>query len=376
MHSANARNICRMAGRWSVWIVAAALFWRVCHAQAIPEVPNHTIASNLRLRFSRGDLGDVLPAPQESRRAVRIAQGGDLLLSACKEHPETWSRDPLIGRLAHRDAWSTIGCRERSSPGLHVVFYRTPEGEREAWAHFDLHGPENTVLHLSEVVRNRLTFGRTSEFDVYRGLLRQDSDADSIAPRYDFNEHAREYLRSTFGPQTLGAGVVSAIASTTFRNISGIGVENGGYPNRIAFNLATNTIAKSIEFGTAAFLQQEQGFSASGERGFRKRSAYALYRTFMVPGRDGDELAFPRIAAAAGTAWMIHRWHPWQEAQPNVLTLAGWILARYALRSYWTEFKPEILHVTRKMLRRHDFALPLAAPPSPPVDIQAVNVSP
>ncbi|HEV8041168.1 MAG TPA: hypothetical protein VGP62_20005 [Bryobacteraceae bacterium] len=29
-----------------------------------------------------------------------------------------------------------------------------------------------------------------------------------------------------------------------------------------------------------------------------------------VAGRDGDELALPRFAAAAGTAWAIHSWHP------------------------------------------------------------------
>jgi len=350
MFSPNDRSI----WSWSGWIAAAAMSWGACHAQpGTVDAPNYTISSNLQLRASRGDLGDIVPAPQQSRRAVRIAEGGDQLLRDCMEHPDVWSRDAWFARFGHRAPFSAIGCRERSSPGLHVVFYRTPEG-REAWAHFDLHGPQNIPLHLTEVVRNRLTFGRTSEYDVYRGLVRLDPNANGPNPhvRYNLSDHTRKYLLSAFGPQALGTGAATALTGTMFRDIAGAVPASGGYTNRMAANLTTNAIAKSIEFGTAAFLQQEQEFTPSGERGFKKRAAYALYRTFMVPGRDGDELAFPRIAAAVGTGMIVERWHPWQERQPNAWTQAGFILARCALKSYWTEFKPEILHATRKVLHR------------------------
>src|SRR5262249_37257113 len=90
------------------------------------------------------------------------------------------------------------------------------------------------------------------------------------------------------------------------------------------------------------------GFAPSGQQGFQRRAASALYRTFIVPGRDGNELAFPRIAAAFGTVWVAQRWHPWQETAPAGWTQAGWILARYVARSYWAEFKPEIGRAIRK----------------------------
>ena len=162
--------------------------------------------------------------------------------------------------------------------------------------------------------------------------------------------------------------MASGIASAALGSVSGLVPAKGGYINRIEANLATNTIAKSLEFGAAAFLQQDEGFSPSGEDGFRRRATYALYRTFVVPGRDGDELAFPRLASAVGTAWITHRWHPWQDAEPNMWSQAAWILTRYAFRSYWTEFKPEILREARKVLRRKDAGLQIPAPAPPPAD--------
>ena len=86
-------------------------------------------------------------------------------------------------------------------------------------------------------------------------------------------------------------------------------------------------------------------------------------------GRDGDEPALPRLAAAAGTAWPMHSWHPGEKAAPNVWSEAGWILERYALGSYWTEFKPEIKRVARRLFRWREDVLPVRAQPSPPVEM-------
>jgi hypothetical protein len=84
-----------------------------------------------------------------------------------------------------------------------------------------------------------------------------------------------------------------------------------------------------------------------------------------VPWCDGHELALPRLAAAAGTAWTKHSWHPGEKATPNVWSKAGWILARYALSSYWTDFKPGIKRVTRRLFRRREDVLPVRAQPPP-----------
>lgn len=311
-----------------------------------------TIESNLRLRFTRGDLGNIEPAPEVSRRAVRIAVGGDTLLASCLAGQQNWARDPFIARLAHRHPLSTISCRERSSPGLHVVFYAQPDGSREAWAHFDLSGPGNIPGHLSEVVRNRLTFGRTSEYDARRGLLGPEpGSSDLIAPRYDLRSQARKYENSVIGPQAISAAIASA-GFVSMLHLNSAEGSDYAFRDRVAENLARNTVKQSIEFGSAGFLQEDLAMTPSGEHGFTRRARYALYRTFMVPGRDGNELAFPRLAAAFGTGFAMQRWHPSQKAEPSAWTQALLILGKYALRSYWTEFKPEIKHDLHRFLKR------------------------
>src|SRR5262249_23613581 len=149
---------------------------------------------------------------------------------------------------------------ERSSPDLHIVFHRTASGEREAWAHFDLHGPQNTLLHLTEVLRNRLTFGRTSEYEVYSGLVRRDPQSlePLPPPRYDLSEHAKQYLRSTFAPETLGVGAALSAAGTALRGVVQGEPSENVYSDRVVGKLARNVMAKSIDFGASAFLQQEQ----------------------------------------------------------------------------------------------------------------------
>ena len=314
---------------------------------------SYTIESNLQYRLSWGDLaglGEVVAAPDHSRRTLRLESGAETLLQQCRNNPAHWHNDPLLFRFGHLHPFSTIGCRERSSPSLHVVFYELPNGESEARVHFDLYGPQNTVGHAAEVFRNRMTFGRTSEFEVYRGLMRTNPNASEPAPeaKYDLSAHARHYLHNAFGPGAIGMAVASGMATLTLHRATGLGSDTDRYVDRVSTNLIRNATSQSIEFASAAFLQQEERFSPSGQPGFGRRMRSAAYRTLFVPGRGGDELAFPRIAAALGTPWAMRQWHPDLEAPPDPWMQSAIIFGQYALRSYWAEFKPEITRLLRK----------------------------
>jgi hypothetical protein len=324
-------------------------------ATSLAQAPNHDLVTNLSYRIQRGDLGDIVPAPFESFRGLRIAKGGEALLKECLNNREKWSRDPLINRFGHHQPMSTIGCRERSSPSLHMVFFKTATG-REVWLHFDLHGPGNLVGHAEEVMRNRLVFGRTSQYNVYRGLVRQEDGPgiDEVPPkRYDFGEHAREYLNQTFGPSTLGAAALTAAVSSGVHEVLGQGEAFNRYQNRVELNLVRQTMQKSIEFGASALLQQDEHFVTSNETAMGKRLRSALYRSFTVKGSNGDELAFPRIAAAVGTGWFMHEYHPWwPEHDPNPWLASGIMLSKYVMQSFWHEFRPEIKSRIREVEHR------------------------
>ncbi|MGH9720571.1 MAG: hypothetical protein ACRD8O_10190 [Bryobacteraceae bacterium] len=317
----------------------------------------HTIKSNLRYRLTWGDMGDpgeVVAAPSGLSRTLRIADGCEQLLQTCRDNPDRWKEDPLVFRFGHLHPGTSIGCRERASPSMHAIFYELPGGSREARVHFDLHGPHNTIGHLSEILRNRLTFGRTSEHEVYRGLVRRNPDGGGLVPepRYDVAVHARKYLFGTFGSTAIGVAVASAAASSTLRRATGVGVGSGRLVDHLSTNLVRNTVARSIQFSTAAFLQQDQSFSRSNERGFGRRARSALYRSLFVPGRGGNELAFPRIAAALGTPWTMRQWHPGRETAPDPWVQSALLFGRYVTRSFLAEFKPEMTRGLRKVFRR------------------------
>jgi len=336
-------------------LATATVFLSACAVVRAGET--NSIESNLRYRLAWGDLGsegEIVPAQPESKRALRVAEGGARLLQICRDNPDLWQQDPLLFRFGHRHPFSTIGCRERTSPGLHVVFYLRPDGTRAAWVHFDLHGPQETLGHLGEVVRKGMTFGRTSEDDVYRGLVRKNPNGEEPVPepRYDLAAHARRYLHDAFGPSAFAAAGASAAVCSTIPGATGWGLGSSRYPDRIATILARNAVAQSIEFGAAAFLEQEERFLPSHDHGFWRRTRLALYRSLFVPGRDGDELAFPRVAAALGTPWVMRPLHPGLKAAPDPWAQSGLLLGRYVVRSFWVEFRPEIQNAIHKVFRR------------------------
>jgi hypothetical protein len=114
--------------------------------------------------------------------------------------------------------------------------------------------------------------------------------------------------------------------------------------------LLRNGASQSIEFGVAALLRQDQRFTPSREIGFRRRACSALHSSFFVPGGQGDELALPRLAAAFVTPWATRS--AWRETAPSPLAQTGFLLGRYVLRSYWTEFQPDVTRVFHRTLRR------------------------
>jgi hypothetical protein len=157
----------------------------------------------------------------------------------------------------------------------------------------------------------------------------------------DFRSPASQYASAVLGPGAVAEAMVSASV------ISAVGDRR--FVSRIGASLARNGVQQSIQFGAAALLKQDERFTPLREGSAGRRMRSALYRSFFVRGRVGDEIAFPRLAAAVGTGWVTHEWHPWQQANPNPWLTASAILCGYVARSYWQEFKPEIKRGLRRL---------------------------
>lgn len=317
----------------------------------------HTNETNLEFRLALGGLGvnNVTFKPTGTRRAVRLSGDTNELLKACQHESSVWRRDPFFARLFHSHPGSSIGCREKASPSLHVVFYKARDGAREAWAHFDINGPGNPIFHTGEVFRNRLTFGRTSSYDVYRGLLRMKlrthPEGEVLPPpRYDIKEQAQRYFWKAVSPTAIGVAGATGAMSLAIRNEVLPGSTTQTYWDRIQTNLLRNAVLQATEFTASAFLQQDETFHRSQRVGFGPRMGSALAGTFFVQGRDGTELAMPRIAAAITTPWILKTYHPGLDAPQDPWPQIGWLMGRYIVQSYWTEFKPDIEKGLRKLL--------------------------
>jgi hypothetical protein len=274
----------------------------------------------------------VEASPRQQSNSVRILQGSELILEKCLEGAGGWRKDPLIFRLAHPHAASSISCREIGSPGMHVIFYLQPDGSRQAWAHFDLFGAGNRFAHSGEVIQNEVTLGSTSQVEVYRGLVKRHEDTVPNMPAsdYDYAQRFREFAKAVYAPSIFLDSIADASSGPE------------PYKSRVEGGLARNALQQSIEFGAGALLRQDETYLTSREESTARRVQSALYHSFVVQGRNGDELAFPRIAAAFCTAWTEQEWHPWRRSSPDPMKEASIILSSYVARSVWQEFKPDL----------------------------------
>jgi hypothetical protein len=334
-------------------VVAASLAGACALADDPTPPPKPTNTSNLLYRIGWADLGVLVPAPTKSKGALKIEQGGEGLLQLCMEHPEIWRTDHLWYRFEHMHPLTTISCRERKSPGVHVVFYDQPDGSREAWLHFDLHGPQNFWGHGGEIMRNSVTFGKTSQYDVYRGLVKTNPNGGDPMPppRFDFSERTRRYAATLLAPSVTGLEMFIGTASAAARQLSE-GGGSGHYVGHITGNLVRSAISQSVEYTSSMILQQDDKYKPSREGGLGRRMGTALARSFVIPGREGNELAFPRIAAAMATPWITRPWHPGFEEPTNPWVQTAYIYGRYVVRSFLAEFQPELSKIARKIVWR------------------------
>lgn len=201
---------------------------------------------------------------------------------------------------------------------------------------------------------NGVSLGTTFEHDIHRILGLNRGQAQQPRPlHYAFVKYAESYIQSSLSPEKVISSFAAAASGASFRSMFS-DFSAAGFQSRFAENLTRKGIAGAIDFTTASLLQQDVRFLPSNEHGLHNRLKYAFLQTFVVRGREGDEIAVSRIAASFGTAWALNAWNPWMRRNqpPNVFSQAGIIFGHYMARSFWAEFKPDIKHEVRLFMRR------------------------
>lgn len=315
---------------------------------------HYTQTDNLKLYLPQLGFTDQLVLGEEHTKNVSVIEGTNALLKACKNDPEHWKVDNIFGRLAHTHPFSTTSCRLRSNPSLHVVS-RVVDSDPKTEIHLDGHGPDGLFDHLNEFAAHKIFLKNDPNLmhqNVLRALaLNQGGKKPFITNR----ERTVAYLNETFGLEPAAA----SLGNGFFRHY----VHQFIWPrekhyepivNRLEGALFRHTLNNSIEFGVATWRQEDTRYKISGERSAGKRMKYALIHAFVAETPAGNEPAYARFAAVAGTSAISNAWHPWRvdNYAPNYPRRIAFGVSGMVVKSLWAEFGPDIKQKARHAMHR------------------------
>jgi hypothetical protein len=353
---------------YSIAIPLGVLSISACIAQEpapeqAPEPDQHTIKSNIEYRLTRGDLPQ-LSFGVEKPKNVEVVGGGEDLLKSCLTDTTTWSKDPLMFRLAHTHATEIQSCRENSSPSMHAIFRKVPDEPLQAWVHLDGHGAqtsESRMVHFGEFIYHKITLRTNNQDRMFENLQRSFSSSLQTPPDSETPQTGRERF-AFFTAKTLtraqpwAASVVSSAFTSMFSPSDVWGRGTDRFTNHFVASFSQRLVTYGLQSGAAAALHEDLRYKPSLSGNVWKRSAHALFSTVVLETPRGNDIAYANIIAAVGSGVVINTYHPGQEnfTHPGAWKLAGFNLLGFAQGNLWNEFKPDIKHLVRsKLLHRN-----------------------
>jgi hypothetical protein len=329
-----------------------------------PEQDQHTIKSNIEYRLSRGDL-PKLSFGVEKPKNVEVIGGGEELLKSCLSDTMTWSKDPLMFRLAHTHATEIQSCRENSSPSMHAIFLKVPDEPLQAWVHLDGHGSqtsESRLVHLGEFIYHKLTLRTNDQDQMFENLqrsfsssLQTQTDPDPVTPLSGHERLALFASKTLTRAQPYAASVMSsAFQLLSPSDVWGRGVN--GFTNHLTASFTQRVVTYGLQSGAAAALHEDVRYRPSTSSNVWRRTGHALISTVVLETPRGNDIAYANIVAAVGSGFVINAAHPGRDIsnRPGAWNFAALNLLGFAQGNLWTEFKPDIKHLVRhKLLHRN-----------------------
>ncbi len=332
---------------------ATGLFIPTVHGEEAP----HTLVGNLEYRWTFGDLPYARFISGRGR-SVLVIEGGDALREKCKNNPDEWTQDNFFERIGHGRPAGTFSCRELDGrPSIHLIYVAA---ERETWIHFDLNGPKHKWRHFGEIIRNRATFGRTHQDDIYSALVEEDPTSSSsliqsLRPTFDPHEQLSAYVHKAFSPEALAQSIGESAFVFAFHTLEIGRTPQLSFEKSLEYHAIDRTLQHSIEAATAIALRQDVRFKPCTTCStFRQRLKHALLETILVDGYDGhNELAFPRLASAFGSAYIEDDWLSSTRRPTDPMGHVGNIFLADFAESFYVEFaRTPLKRLERKMLTK------------------------
>ncbi len=170
--------------------------------------------------------------------------------------------------------------------------------------------------------------------------------AQDLSPSYTPLTLGEQY-RFTWN-KTFGAGSVATIMMKTsidqFRDTPGQwGANADSFAVRAASHFGRSFLRQNIAFGVRALDGEDPRYFVSERRGTWGRTKYALGRTFVARGPDGNWMpAYSLFASAYATPFLVNEWRPEPRSVPGELRTGTVGLGIAAVSNVFQEFLPDL----------------------------------
>lgn len=152
-------------------------------------------------------------------------------------------------------------------------------------------------------------------------------------------------VKSTIGPRSLGAGVVSAGWGTALNNPEERGPHWGGFAERYGMRLSGVATGNAIEAGLGAIWHEDPRYLHASNSGALERIRHAAFMTVAAPRADGTvRPAYARFAGIAGNNFLSNTWRlPSESSAADALTRTATGFAGRFVSNLFDEFWPELM---------------------------------
>jgi hypothetical protein len=157
-------------------------------------------------------------------------------------------------------------------------------------------------------------------------------------------EKWRFYLRSTYGPVSVGSSLILAGIKQAQPDVPEWGGGMQGYGKRFGSSFGQNAINRSIRMALNGLFREDPRYLPSGGSGYFHRSLDAVHQEFWVrKDSGGSRIAFSRFAGIFGAACIATRWSPESYRTASVCLTSGMIsLGLDTAKNVFYEFWPDV----------------------------------
>lgn len=168
--------------------------------------------------------------------------------------------------------------------------------------------------------------------------------------RLTFSERLQIYRHSITGFEIVTGPLLGASVNQARNEPPEWGQGGDSFAVRFASGYGRSLISRTIRFGVAAADHEDPRFYASDEKGFWRRTKFAVVHVFVAHTDSGGELpAFSRFAGTYGAAFISNEWYPASRANATHALLRGTTalsasVAWNVFREFWPDIRSHVRH--------------------------------